>query len=135
MQKYPFASARVIAQHFLTTVPTIKDIIQRELWMRKFSWRWVPHFLSPAQKAARVEASKTILRVLQDAESNDFEGIATGDESWFSYCYPSSTMFARASSEIIPRTRQTIGAKNNDNNFLHCTSTNPVGCTTKRKQI
>jgi hypothetical protein len=31
MQKYPFASARVIAQHFLTTVPTIKDILQREL--------------------------------------------------------------------------------------------------------
>jgi hypothetical protein len=48
MQKYPFASAKVIAQHFLTTVPTIKDILQRELGMRKFSRRWgllfsVPH--------------------------------------------------------------------------------------------
>jgi hypothetical protein len=64
MQKYPFASARVIAQHLLTMVPTIKDILQRELRMRKFSRRWVPHFLSPAQKIARVEASKTILRVL-----------------------------------------------------------------------
>jgi hypothetical protein len=31
MQKYPFSSARVIAQHFLTTVPTIKDIL-RENW-------------------------------------------------------------------------------------------------------
>jgi hypothetical protein len=37
MQKYPFASPRVIAQHFLTTVPAIKDIVQRELGMRKFS--------------------------------------------------------------------------------------------------
>jgi hypothetical protein len=63
MQKYPFASARAIAQHFLTTVPTIKDILQRELGMREFSRRWVPRFLSPAQKVARVEASKTILRV------------------------------------------------------------------------
>jgi hypothetical protein len=61
--------------------------------MRKFSRRWVTHFLNPAQKSARVEASKTILRVLQGAESNDFKGIATGDESWFRYCYPSSTMF------------------------------------------
>jgi hypothetical protein len=61
MQKYPFASARVIAQHFLTTVPTINNILQRELGMRKFSRRWMPDFLSPAQKAARVEASKTIL--------------------------------------------------------------------------
>jgi transposase len=48
IQKYPFASARVIAEHFLTTVPTIKAIIQRELGMRQFSRRWVPHFLSPA---------------------------------------------------------------------------------------
>jgi hypothetical protein len=79
--------------------------------MRKFSQRWVPHFLSPAQKFARVEASKTILRVLQDAELNDFEEIGTGDESWFRYCCPSSILFARAPSEVIPRTRQTIGAK------------------------
>jgi hypothetical protein len=48
MQKYPFASTRVIAQHFLTTVPTIKDILQREVVMRQFSRCWVPHFLSPA---------------------------------------------------------------------------------------
>jgi hypothetical protein len=64
MRKYPFASARVIAQRFLRTVPTIKDILQRELGMRKFSPRWVLHFLSPAQKVARVEASKILLRVL-----------------------------------------------------------------------
>jgi hypothetical protein len=111
MQKYPFASARVIAQHFLTTVLTIKDILQRELGMRKFSRRWMSHFLSAAQRVARVEASNTILRVLQDAESNDFEEIATGDESWFRYCYPSSTMYARAPSEVILRTRQTVTAK------------------------
>jgi hypothetical protein len=28
-----------------------------------------------------------------------------------------------------------LARKNNDNDFLNCTSTNPVGCTTKRKQI
>jgi hypothetical protein len=80
MQKYPFASARAIAQHFLTTVPTIKNILQRELGMRQFSRRCVPHFLSPAQKVGRDEASKTILRVLQDAESNGFKRIAVGDD-------------------------------------------------------
>jgi hypothetical protein len=36
MRKYPFASTRVIAQHLLTTVPTIKDILQKELKRRKF---------------------------------------------------------------------------------------------------
>jgi hypothetical protein len=73
MQKYPFAGAGVVAQNFLTTVPTTKDILQRDLGMRTFSRRWVLHFLSPIQKVARVEASKTILRALEDAESNDFE--------------------------------------------------------------
>jgi hypothetical protein len=102
MQKYRSVIARVIAQHFLTTIPTIEDILQR---MRKFSRRWVPHLLSPAQNIARVEASKTIVRILQDAESNDFEGIATGDESWFRHSYPSSTMYARASSKVIPGTQ------------------------------
>jgi hypothetical protein len=111
VQKYPFASARVITQHFLTTVPTIKDILQRETGVRKFSRRWAPHFLSPAQKVAGGEASKTILPVLQDAESNDFEGIAAGDKSCFRCCYPSSTAFAREPSKVIPRTGQTIGAK------------------------
>jgi hypothetical protein len=50
MQKYPFASARVIAEHFLMTVPAIKDVLQRELGMRKFPRCWMPHFLSSARK-------------------------------------------------------------------------------------
>jgi hypothetical protein len=37
MQKAPLPSARAIAQHFLATVLTIKDILQRESVMRKFS--------------------------------------------------------------------------------------------------
>jgi hypothetical protein len=61
MQKYPFTSARVTAQHFLTMVPLIKNILQRELGIRKFSRRWMPHFLGPAQNVARFEASKTVL--------------------------------------------------------------------------
>jgi hypothetical protein len=51
--------------------------------MRKSSRLWVPHFLGEAQKAARVKASKEMLRILQDSEANKFDGIVTGDESWF----------------------------------------------------
>jgi hypothetical protein len=109
--KYSFARARGSAQHYLMMVPRTKDILQMDFGVRKFSRHRVPHFLSPAQKVARVEASKTILRVLQDPESNDFKGIATDDESWFRYCYPSSIIFARAPSEVLPRTRQKMGAK------------------------
>jgi hypothetical protein len=40
LEEYPFVSARVNARHFLPTVPTIRDIPQRELGMRKFSPCW-----------------------------------------------------------------------------------------------
>jgi hypothetical protein len=109
--KSPFTSARVIAKHFCTTAPTIKDILHRELGMRKFSRSWVPHFLSEAQKAARVKASKEMLRILQDSEENKFDGIVTGDESWFRYLYPCSKIFARSPAEVVPRIRQRIDTK------------------------
>jgi hypothetical protein len=31
LQKYPFASVRTLAQHFLTIVPTMNGVLQREL--------------------------------------------------------------------------------------------------------
>jgi hypothetical protein len=76
LQKYPFASARIIAKDFLTAAYTVKEIPQRELGMRKFSRFWVLHSLSDAQKVARVEVAKNLLRILQESEANDFDGIA-----------------------------------------------------------
>jgi hypothetical protein len=48
--------------------------------MRKFSRRWVHHSLSDAQKVARVDAAKEMLRILQESETNDLDSTATGDE-------------------------------------------------------
>jgi hypothetical protein len=84
LQKYPFVSARIIAKHFLGTASTVKEVVPRELGMRRFSWRWVFHSLSDAQKIAPVDAAK-MSRILQESEANDFDGIATGDESWFQH--------------------------------------------------
>jgi hypothetical protein len=50
LQKYPFASARVIANHFLMAVLTIKEILQRQLWMKTLSRSWVPYFEVPVKK-------------------------------------------------------------------------------------
>jgi hypothetical protein len=73
----------------------------------------VPHFLSLAQNAARVEASTKMLRILHESEENHFEETATGYKSWFQYSYshPSSKIFAPSPTGVIPRTRQTIGTK------------------------
>jgi hypothetical protein len=66
--------------------------------------------LSDAQKVARVEAAKETVRILQESETNDFDGIATGDEFWFQHTTASSKMFARSAVNVIPRTRQAVGA-------------------------
>jgi histone-lysine N-methyltransferase SETMAR len=111
LQKYPFASAHTIAKHFLTTAFTVKEILQRELGMRKVSWRWIPHSLSDAQKVARIKAAKEMLRILEESETIDFNGIATGNESWFQHTTASSKMFAGSAADVIPRTPQAVGAK------------------------
>jgi hypothetical protein len=49
--------------------------------MRKFSWRWIPHSLSDAQKVGHVGAAKEMLRILHESEANEFNGVAAGDES------------------------------------------------------
>jgi hypothetical protein len=109
LHKYPFTSAGAITEHFMTTVLVVKEILQRKLGMRKFSRRWVLHSLSSPQQVARVEASKDMLRILQELQANHFYGIATGDKSWFQYGYSPSEMFAHSRSDVIPKTRQAIG--------------------------
>jgi hypothetical protein len=131
LEKCPFAIARIIAQYFLTTIRTIQDVLQRELGMKRFSQRWVLHFVSSAQKAARVEESEEMLRILQRPEANQFEGIAMGDKSWFRHSYSSSKMFARSAVEVIPRTRQ----ENYDQVGIHHKETNRSGLPAARSQI
>jgi hypothetical protein len=71
LQKFPFASARVLAQHLFLSVSTVNKNLQR----------WAPHSLSPVQKGARAEMSIEMSRFLAEAKPNDFDGIVTGDES------------------------------------------------------
>jgi hypothetical protein len=54
--------------------------------LKRFAVLGAP-FISPAQKAACVETFIEMLRILHESEENHFEAIATGDESWFQYCY------------------------------------------------
>jgi hypothetical protein len=71
----------------------------------------VPHSLSSPQKAARVEVSEAMMRILQESEANHFHGIATGDEFWFQSLSSFWEIFARSRSDVIPRTRQAIGTE------------------------
>jgi hypothetical protein len=89
----------------------IKEIPQRQLGLKNFSRCWTPPFSVPAQKVAPIEASTEMLRILYESEENHFEGIATGDGSWFQSSSPSLKMLARSPTDPTPRTRQAIGTK------------------------
>jgi hypothetical protein len=58
LKKFPFASARVMAGHFLIDRATIKSILGRELGLRKFTPGSVPDILSAEPKLRRVENPK-----------------------------------------------------------------------------
>jgi hypothetical protein len=61
----------------------------------------------------RIEASTELLQILNDLEADSFDGIATGDVSWFQYLYESSAMFAKSPGDDTPRTVREIGVKTN----------------------
>jgi histone-lysine N-methyltransferase SETMAR len=89
----------------------VKEILDRDLGFKKFTRRWVPHTISDPQKLKRVETSAELLQILNDLQTGSFDGITTGEESWFYYLYESSAMFAKSPGEVVPRTGKGIGVK------------------------
>jgi hypothetical protein len=59
----------------------------------------------------RVEASNELLQILNDLKADAFDGITTGDNSWFHYLYESSAMFAKSPVGVIPRMRKEMNVK------------------------
>jgi hypothetical protein len=64
LERFPFASACIIAMHFNVSYSTVKDILSRELELRTFFRRWVPHQLFDSQKKFRVDASLELFALL-----------------------------------------------------------------------
>jgi hypothetical protein len=111
LQDYPFATGRMLSRYFGVCAATVKDILARDLGLKKLTRRRVPHTLSGLQKVKKIEASTELLQILNDLEADSFDGIATGDESWFQYLYESSTMFAKSPGDDTPRMIHEIGVK------------------------
>jgi hypothetical protein len=61
----------------------VKNLLARELGLREFTRKWVPHARSERQKNEWVTQSKLLLDLLQSHQTADFNAIAIGDESWF----------------------------------------------------
>jgi hypothetical protein len=105
LDKFLFASANMMSKHFRIARGAIMEILQRGLWPKKFRRQRAQYQLSSSQKADRVNRSRTRLHLLQQLQPFDFEGITTGDESWFLYEYESDSMFAPSADMVHARLR------------------------------
>jgi hypothetical protein len=110
-EEFPFVTAGIIVHYFGQSKYTIKDILQYELELRKFSRKWVSHSPSEAQKADRTAMAIDLSNVFHRQTNHSFVRIVTGDESWFLDLYPSDHIFAANRDEVIPREKATIEAQ------------------------
>lgn len=69
---------------------SVHSILHDHLAVRKVCSRWIPHNLTIAQKKARVDWCKEILKKFNRGASKDVYKIVTGDESWI-YAYEPET--------------------------------------------
>jgi hypothetical protein len=111
LEKFPFASARIIAGQFNVSHSTVKDILSQELRLRKFSRRWISYQRSKPQKKFRVDTSVEFIVLLDQYSELQFEGIAINDESWACRPIESDSMLARRREEVIPGLRLGISIK------------------------
>jgi hypothetical protein len=105
LEKHPFASAQIMSEHFDVSRATVKEILSRELGLRKYTRRWVPHLLDDAQKNHRTLAAIEMLALLRDREEVEFDGFVMGDESWFISHHEPRAMFAPAREKVPPYVR------------------------------
>lgn len=87
MNKDPYLTANQIAKKFDISPQTAVTILSEDLGYLYKHLRWVPHLLTCEMKEKRVEQCKLILNALETARRSHFNGIMTGDESWFLYSY------------------------------------------------
>ncbi len=65
-----------------------QSILHDYLGLKKVTCRWVPHFLTEAQKQDRVDYCLKMLEKFDGDRSKRVYDIVTGDESWFYYYDP-----------------------------------------------
>jgi hypothetical protein len=71
----------------------------------------VPHELTPANKAKRVQDARTLLQALRSDSEKHFAHIMTRAESWFCDSYELATMFGHGRTELNSRVSWTRSSK------------------------
>jgi hypothetical protein len=102
LQKDSFVLVKVIADYFDVSRVTIKKILLRELGLRKYTRRSMPHLLDEKQTNCWMLVAIGMVSAFCEREMIGFDGIATGDELWFLYHYEFRVMFATSREKVFP---------------------------------
>ncbi len=92
-----------------------ESILHDYLGLRKVTCRWVPHFLTEAQKQDRVDYCLEMLEKFDCGRSKRVYDIITDDESWFYYYDPETKRQSQvwfASNDPLPtkvRKQRSVG--------------------------
>ena len=81
----PFASVRLIADLLNENSTIIYRYLILYLYRVYRCSRWIPHSLNDVQELNRVNNLKELYQILLQTKYNGFNGIITGDQSWFNF--------------------------------------------------
>jgi hypothetical protein len=109
LQDDPFTNACMLSRHFDVCVTTVKDILACDLGLKEFTRRWMPHTLSGPQKVKRIEASTELLQILNDLETDYFDGIAQMTSHSFNIC---------TNRRLCSRSRQVMSRQERDKKLV-----------------
>jgi transposase len=100
LEERSFTSYKVLCRHFRVDKAMCLRILHDTLDLKKFHLRWVPHALSSNQKNERVSDSRLLLVALEQNKATLFQGVITGDESWFFLYYPRDSMWDSSQDDL-----------------------------------
>lgn len=88
----PHVTIEEVAEFSGTSAGTVHTILHENLRMRKISSRWVPHLLTAAQQAERVELAQSLLNKMRRWGVDGMKNIVTGDETYIHYHEPGNRL-------------------------------------------
>jgi hypothetical protein len=109
--KFPFESARSIAQTLNLAHSTILNHLHTSLGYQSFHLRWVPHLMTEDLMKKRKEVATQMLPLLEEAAQEGWKHFVTGDESWFFLSRSPQRMWSLTRDDVATKVRPNIQTK------------------------
>jgi hypothetical protein len=111
LNKYPFDSCRSRAENIGVSPSPIWKHLTKSLRFSSRCLHWVPHELTDDLREILVAKGRQLLEVREEAQSTDFRGLVTGDESWFHLSYASRAVWTMSRDELPTKEEQPISTR------------------------